>query len=152
MSIISPIDGKLDTKNYNWSSVVKDYNWAYGVGFEFPVIKNKLDFSTSVQQVVSNGGAEFSLQPGIPAPGVTVQDIAFYDDYRISRIDLKLNYKAIKSLDTTLGFIWAKQQFDSAQYDDYALIGTSKNFILSGAYEDNDYIARVAYVTASYHF
>lgn len=140
------------TNGYNWTSKLRDDNYAYGISAEVPVIKNKLDFIASWGYEKADGQVDFASQNDVK--GLT--HIPNYDDYTKKSINAKAVYKFTKDLNLTAGYAYEKYEYNDAEYNNYlyyvpgATVGKS-NF-LSGAYNDHNYEANLFYLTAAYKF
>lgn len=139
-------NGASGAANYNWKARERDYNQAYGVALDVPIVKDKLDFLVSWDYEDADGKAEFSVQNNLASPS----DIGNYDDYTRKSLNARATYHATKNIQITAGYLHENFTFDDAQLDNYRYV-TGTNY-LSGAYKDHDYEAHVGYLTAAYKF
>lgn len=141
--------------SYNWDVELKNKNYAFGIGFEIPIITNKFTFVTQYDFEKSNGNADFTSQYLTGTLNQDLIDISQYDDYKKHSLTTKLKYNYKGKLDLMLGYIFQKFTYSDVQFDGYRYIMPvtgATNTYLTGAYKDEPYKANVLFLKAIYKF
>ena len=131
----------------------RDNNYAYGLGLQAPVIKNKLDFIASWMYEQANGMVDYSTPNDWGA--ATYIDSLKSNDYRKQSVNLKAIYKAVKNLDLTFGYSYEHYAYHDPSMDGYKYVtysGTEPNNWFTGAYTDQNYNVNLFYLQAGYKF
>jgi len=137
--------------NYDWSALLEEKNYDYGIGSDIYAIPEKLTISLQYDNVKSDGNADFTYLNGAVPMGVTNSsiDISNSDDYRKQAVSVKAAYKVLEPLTVTGGYAYEQYKYSDAQLDGYQY---TSPLYLSGAFKDSSYNASVVYVTTTYKF
>lgn len=141
--------------SYNWDVELKDKNYVFGLGFEFPILTNKLYFGAQYDFEKSNGNADFTSQYLTGGLNQDLIDISRYDDYKKHSLSTKIKYNFKDKLNIVLGYMFQKLTYNDAQFDGYQYIMPvtgAPNTYLTGAYKDEPYKANIIYLKAIYKF
>lgn len=138
----------------DWTSNVDDKVQSFGGGANFVLRPDKwfLDLSGRYQKVDGNndllataGGAPFAARTAVGG----VQDIALYDDTKITTVQAEVRYQFAKSWAATLG----------GWFEDFEIRDTNTQGLLNyvpGSFflaaQDGDYEAKVGYFRLSYRW
>lgn len=149
----NPANPSTGNSTFNWRATLKDNNYAYGIGVEIPVIKNRLNLVAAWGYERASGEADFSDNIALSnsANTITLTDIGHYDDYSKKAVNAKVVYKVNLNLDLVAGYAYEKYKYNDASYEGYTLVPTAGNY-LTGAYADHDYEAHLWFLSATYRF
>jgi len=154
---------QTDNTGLPWDVDQKDRTWGYGVGTEVYVIPQKLTLIFEHDYLKSNGGVDYTFDPGlflIGGLGGTGADndnvdIARWDDYTLYCFKIKTVYNFTRSLAASLGYAYERFKYSDAQLDNYqfvpAVAGTSGAY-LTGAFKDQSYKASLIFGGITYKF
>lgn len=134
---------------YLWQAEVKDQNHLYGFAADYPVNARWKIKAAAIWQK-TDGTVDFATPNNYGNP----VDIAAYDNFKKTSLNVKALYAMTRNIDVTLGAAYEKYDFSDVQIDGYihaVRTGTAQNY-LSGAYAFPSYKARVVYATLTYAF
>lgn len=141
--------------SYNWDVELKNKNYVFGLGFEVPILTNKLIAGAQYDFEKSNGNADFTSQYLTGGLTQDLIDINYYDDYKKHSLSTKIKYNFKDKFNIILGYMFQKFTYNDTQFDGYQYImpvtGTTNTY-LTGAYKDESYKANVIYLKAIYKF
>ena len=146
---------------FNWSADMRNNNYAYGAGTNFPIIKDKLAFVVQYDFEKNNGTANFTSQAFTTAQtGLGINngniDIGPWDDYTRQNISARLVYSYNNNFGLIFGFLYTQFRLNDGQLNNYQYAypfnAANGNSYLSGAYTDGSYKANIYYIRAVYRF
>lgn len=148
----SPFSGVNDNTNYNWTSDRKDVNYALGINGDVEIIKDKLTFTTGYRFEKAKGEEDFTSTFATTTPLVSNE---YVDNYTKNTLTANLKYNVTKNLNVGLGYLFESLRYADTHYDGYNYLTTATTgtgTILTGAYNNPDYDAHVAFMTVGYKF
>jgi hypothetical protein len=137
----APCDGPAG--RFVWIGTVRDKNYVAGVAADWP-FREWLKFKGALIWQQTDGTADFLGNPAFYTP----QNIAAYDSFRKTTLNLSGTYAIDKRFDVTFGYAYEKYDNDDAQLDGYNY--TQGGNYLSGAYANSSYNANIFYMTLKY--
>jgi hypothetical protein len=143
------------TSSYNWWDRVKDTNYAFGLGADWPLSAKWL-LKGSYIYMKTTGAVDFSSVNNVGTPlAVTNSSIAGYDNTKRNSWNLKALYKHDRNWDFTGGFAYEKYEYSDDAYNGYqynpVMTGTSSGY-LTGVGAFPAYTAKIYYLFANYKF
>ena len=147
----------------NWDTKQKDKTFGYGLGTEIYAIPNKLTFVFQHDYLRSNGGVDFTLDPGLFIAGNGLAganndtvDIMRSEDYTLYSFKFKTIYNLTKSLTASIGYAYERFSYRDDQLDGYQFVpgggAGSNGAFLTGAYRDQSYKAHLVFGGLTYKF
>ncbi len=162
-----------NANSYNFRVNLANYNYAYGAGTSFPIIKNKLSFVMQYDFQKNNGTADFTSQflttstTAAFGRNPDLLNMTPWDDYTMQSISARMKYDFNQHLGLMFGWVYRQMKYNDAQIPSldpnqtstvingyrYVMPATgTPNAFLSGAYTDQNYNANIFFVRAMYKF
>jgi MtrB/PioB family decaheme-associated outer membrane protein len=140
--------------SYNWTGNIKDRNWAAGIAFDWPVMK-QLTIKASAIYYKTDGFVDLALQDGVPASVVRPVPIDGWDDSKRTSLTVKAVYALNKTWTLTGGYAFEKYEYRDSQFEGYRNTipaATQQNSYLDGVYANPQYKANIIYGLVTYRF
>ena len=146
--------------NYTVFTDVDDQFEAFGIGFDWPAMKNLMIVGAATWNQ-SEGTVDFGGIAGAQALPTTLVPIPNYGNNDRMTLNLKGTYELSDIWGLTVGVAYEDSTFDDIQFGPYSyilpatpLVGAAQSTAsyLSGYYRDPDYKATIGYVMATFKF
>ena len=110
-----------NANSYNFRVNLANYNYAYGTGTSFPIIKNKLSFVVQYDFQKNNGTADFTSQflttstTAAFGRNPDLLNMTPWDDYTMQSISARMKYDFNQHLGLMFGWVYRQMKYNDAQ-------------------------------------
>ncbi len=136
---------------YNWSAKNQDKSWQIGLGADW-VPMDRLTVKTSLIWAKTEGGADFTVQPG--GATTVLQPITNFDNTERTSFNVKGVYNYSRHWEFTGGFAYEKYRYSDIGYNNtaYVTATTTSAGSTTGQFAFQPYSASIFYVVSKYKF
>jgi hypothetical protein len=147
----------LNTPNssgFNWEAELMYLDYAYGIGADIPIVKDRLSLSLQYDFEKSNGTADFTSQYLSASLNQDSIDISPWDDYTKQCISAKLRYDMREDIKLIFGYAYEQMRISDGPYIGYSYTVGAPTTYLTGAYRNTEqsYKANIFYIKTIYRF
>jgi hypothetical protein len=140
---------------YNWQNKADNTYYALGINTEAILIKDTLIANLGTRYENSDGSENFSTMSTSFDPVNPVRNNGNVDNFIRKSITGKLTAFFSKQLKGTISYTYEKLQYQDdhyALYNNFSLLEAGAGYALTGAYNNPDYTAHIAYASLTYSF
>ena len=140
---------------YNWQDKADNTYYALGMNSEAALIKDTLIANLGFRYENSDGSENFSTMQSAFDPVNPIRNNGNADNYIRKSITGKLTAFFTKQLKGTVSYTFEKLQYQDdhyAMYNNFSLLEAGAGYAMTGAYNNPDYTAHIAYASLTYSF
>jgi hypothetical protein len=140
---------------YNWQNKADNTYYALGINTEATLIKDRLVANLGTRYENSDGSENFNTMQSAFDPNNPIRNNGNVDNFIKKSITGKLTAFFSKQLKGTVSYTYEKLQYQDdhyALYNNFSLLEAGAGYAMTGAYNNPDYTAHIAYASLTYTF